>query len=137
MVTSRGKCASGRLLCSVIDMAKIQTMTIIDDLDGREIDAEEARTVSWTWMGVDYELDVSSSNLTRIEEGKITVAKLLSASTRVGGRRRSRAATAGTKAPNSASRSAQIREWAQTNGFDVSPRGRIPAHIVDAFTTNK
>ena len=102
------------LLCSVVSMAKIQTMTIIDDLDGREIDAEEARTVSWTWMGVDYELDVSPT-----------------------GRRRSRAATASTKAPNGASRSAQIREWAQTNGFDVSPRGRIPAHIVDAFTSNK
>ncbi|WGJ88218.1 Lsr2 family protein [Gordonia sp. SMJS1] len=113
-------------------MARIQTMTIIDDLDGREIDAEDARTVSWTWMGVDYELDVSPTNLTRIEEGKITVAKLLATSTRVGGRRRSRSAT--SKTSDSAARSAQIREWALANGFDVSMRGRIPAHIVDAFT---
>lgn len=114
-------------------MARIQTITIIDDLDGREIDAEDARTVSWTWMGVDYELDVSPTNLTRIEEGKITVAKLLATSTRVGGRRRNRSTT-NSRTPDSAARSAQIREWALANGFAVSMRGRIPTHIVDAFT---
>ncbi|WP_213571041.1 Lsr2 family protein [Rhodococcus sp. USK13] len=116
-------------------MAKIQTTTIIDDIDGREIDADEARTVSWTWMGVDYELDVSPTNLTKIEEGKITVAKLLAASTRVGGRRRTHSAATSKRTPDSASRSAQIREWALTNGFDVSTRGRIPAHVVEAFTS--
>ncbi|MGM5068736.1 Lsr2 family DNA-binding protein [Rhodococcus qingshengii] len=26
-----------------------------------------------------------------------------------------------------------IREWAGKNGFDVSPRGRIKADVIDAF----
>lgn len=30
--------------------------------------------------------------------------------------------------------SRQIREWAMRNGFEVAPRGRIPAAVAEAFT---
>ncbi|MDV7102061.1 Lsr2 family protein [Gordonia amicalis] len=115
-------------------MSRIQTVTVVDDLDGRELDPEEAHTVAWTWLGVDYELDVSPANLDKIEEGKVTVAKLLTASTRVGGRRQVRGSSKRNGASNaSSSQNAQIREWATANGFEVSPRGRIARDVVEAY----
>ena len=115
-------------------MSKIQTVTVIDDLDGRELEPEDARTVSWTWLGVDYELDVSPANLEKIEEGKVTVSKLLTASTRVGGRRQSRGATRSQRsASGNNGQNAVIREWANANGFEVSARGRIPNDVVEAY----
>ena len=84
---------------------------------------------------VDYELDVSPANFAKIEEGKVTVARLLAVSTRVGGRRlRTRPVNRnGDHVAAGRSRSAQIRKWAVANGIEVSPRGRIPAHIAEAF----
>lgn len=114
-------------------MSRIQTVTVVDDLDGRELDPEEAHTVAWTWLGVDYELDVSPANLDKIEEGKVTVAKLLTASTRVGGRRQVRGSKRNGTSKASSSQNAQIREWAIANGFEVSPRGRIAREVVEAY----
>lgn len=119
-------------------VSKIQTVTFVDDLDGRELDPDDARTVSWSWLGVDYELDVSSSNLDKIEQGKITVARLIKASTRVGGRRRSPSSLQSKKriaanGSGSGSPNAQIRKWAADNGYEVSSRGRIPNEIVEAY----
>jgi hypothetical protein len=120
-------------------VSKIQTVTFVDDLDGRELDPEDAQTVSWSWLGVDYELDVSAANLDKIEQGKVTVAKLLKASTRVGGRRRSPSTAARTKqgnsGGNSSSANASIREWAAENGYEVSARGRIPNDVVEAYNS--
>ena len=90
----------------------------------------------WSWLGVDYELDVSAANLDKIEQGKVTVAKLLKASTRVGGRRRSPSARTKTNSAGSgASVNASIRDWAAENGYEVSARGRIPNDIVEAYNS--
>ncbi|MGW9265565.1 histone-like nucleoid-structuring protein Lsr2 [Gordonia terrae] len=123
-----------RLSTTVVSVSKIQTVTFVDDLDGRELDPQDAQTVSWSWLGVDYELDVSSTNLDKIEQGKVTVAKLLKASTRVGGRRRSPSARTKTNTGGAGSSvNASIREWAADNGYEVSARGRIPNDIVEAY----
>ncbi|OUC75817.1 histone-like nucleoid-structuring protein Lsr2 [Gordonia lacunae] len=116
-------------------MARKQMVTVIDDLDGREIDPDDARTVSWTWLGVHYELDVSPTILTKIEDGKVTIAKLLAVSTRTGGRRRLGPATSRTRATSASdpARNAAIRNWAHSNGYEVSARGRIPLDVIEAF----
>jgi len=125
-----------RLSTTVGGVSKIQTVTFVDDLDGRELDPQDAQTVSWSWLGVDYELDVSAANLDKIEQGKVTVAKLLKASTRVGGRRRSPSARTKTNSAGSgASVNASIRDWAAENGHEVSARGRIPNDIVEAYNS--
>ncbi|MCR5980528.1 Lsr2 family protein [Gordonia jinghuaiqii] len=111
-------------------------MTVVDDLDGRELDPQDAQTVSWSWLGVDYEIDVSTANLEKIEQGKVTVAKLIKASTRVGGRRRSASRSkAGASGSTDANVNAAIREWAADNGYEVSARGRIPNDIVEAYNS--
>jgi len=66
-----------------------------------------------------------------------------------GGHGKSRAASAGTTAPrprrstaarkksatatNDTARNREIRDWAAGNGHTVSPRGRIPAAVIEAF----
>ncbi|MFT4041874.1 MAG: Lsr2 family protein [Gordonia sp. (in: high G+C Gram-positive bacteria)] len=121
-------------------MATIQSIAFVDDLDGREIALDDVHTISWSWLGVDYQLDVSSSNLDKVETGKVTIAKLLEVSTRVGGRKQSTAPKVGkpraaTKAPakSSTGNTSDIREWAAAEGYEVAPRGRLPKDVVEAY----
>lgn len=119
-----------------VRVATIQSIAFADDLDGKEIDPDDVHTISWSWLGVDYQLDVSSANLEKVESGKITIAKLLEVSTRVGGRKQSTAPRTakprGTKTGTAAD-SGAIREWATAQGYTVSPRGRLPKEIVEAY----
>ena len=77
-------------------MARKEILSFVDDLDGIELDVEDTHTIDWSWLGVDYRLDVSSENLEKIENGKVPLARLLAVSTRVGGRRQSTAPKATT-----------------------------------------
>ncbi|WP_207844071.1 histone-like nucleoid-structuring protein Lsr2 [Williamsia soli] len=108
-----------------------------DDIDGKALEIDDLNVVGWTWLGVDYEFDTSTTNLDRIESGRVPLSTLLARSRRVGGRKR----TPGTKAPanvpapavsNAATKT--IRSWAQQNGYQLGDRGRIPADVVEAFT---
>ncbi|MGV9671577.1 MULTISPECIES: histone-like nucleoid-structuring protein Lsr2 [unclassified Gordonia (in: high G+C Gram-positive bacteria)] len=120
-------------------MAKKQIVSIIDDIDGRELDIDEAHTISWSWSGVDYQLDVSEANLDKIENGRVPVSKLLEVSTRTGGRRQSTAprVTAPAASPSTNGKGGAdtktIREWAREAGYEVPLRGRLPKEIVDAY----
>ncbi|GAC47033.1 histone-like nucleoid-structuring protein Lsr2 [Gordonia aichiensis] len=120
-------------------MATIRSVAFVDDLDGREIDLDDVHTVLWSWLGVEYQLDISSANLDKVENGRVTVAKLLEASTRVGGRKQStaprvskRAAAAASPKGGTAS-TGDIREWAIEEGYEVGPRGRLPKEIIEAY----
>lgn len=121
-------------------MAKKQTVSFIDDLDGHELDIDDAHTISWTWSGVDYQVDVSAANLDKIENGRVPLAKLLAASTRVGGRRQSTAPKISTT-PKSTTGAAgwpgpstsEVREWAKHAGYEVPARGKLPQSILDAY----
>ncbi|XOI55811.1 histone-like nucleoid-structuring protein Lsr2 [Rhodococcus globerulus] len=50
---------------------------------------------------------------------------------------KARAKTSTATKPSGSGRSAEqlkaIRDWAGNNGFDVSPRGRIKADVIEAF----
>lgn len=122
-------------------MARKEILSFVDDLDGTELDVEDVHTIDWSWLGVDYRLDVSSENLDKIENGKVPLARLLAVSTRVGGRRQSTApkATTGGSQRSTQSRArsstdaAAVREWAASNGYDIAPRGRIPGAVLEAY----
>jgi hypothetical protein len=112
-------------------MAKVQTITYVDDLDGKEID--NPKTVTWTWLGVDYQLDVSEDNLEKIETGNVKVSKLLEVSSRVGGRKTRAGRTTSVSVGTNRETLKAIREWARNEGYDISSRGRISANIIEAF----
>jgi len=101
---------------------------LIDDFDGTPLSG--ATTTTFSLNGAHYEIDLGPENAARLAEALEPFIKA--------GRRVSDAGTRGARtAPRrSASRTdlAAIREWAQANGHQVGDRGRIPAHIIEAYS---
>lgn len=108
-------------------MAKqVETIvTLTDDLDGSKAE----RTISFAFDGVSYEIDLSKKNAAALEEALrpyVAAARNM----RPGGRRRG-SRTGGRAAASAGRRDlSAVRHWAQSNGYDVSDRGRIPAAVL-------
>ncbi len=103
-------------------MKKTQVV-LVDDIDG----AEANETVSFSFRGVAYEIDLTEEHAKELEAD---FSKWIEAARRVGGRT-TRAARA-TKSKGS-SKAGEIRAWAQSQGIAVNERGRISADIVAAY----
>jgi hypothetical protein len=118
-------------------VATVTRFEFVDDIDGKPLDVEDVNVVQWAWLGVEYEFETSTANLDRIENGRLPVSTLLAKSRRTGGRKKSPSQSSASKPATSAggTDTKAIREWAQQNGYEVSDRGRIPANIVEAFTS--
>lgn len=115
----------------------IQTVEFIDDLDQKPASEDEISTIDIGWQNKTYRLDLRESNLTKLE--KLLTPYLEAAAVVTGGRGRSKGTgtAASTRKPSGSGHSketlAQIREWAGKNGYEVSPRGRIAAPILEAW----
>lgn len=115
-------------------MAQRVQILLEDDVDGSV--AEE--TVGFSLDGSSYEIDLNGKHA---EELRAAVAPWLGFARKVGGRRRTTAATnmttkVATKtgpARTDAGQLSAIRRWAQENGHQVSNRGRIPTAIQEAY----
>jgi len=115
-------------------MAKTTITQVTDDIDGSK-DAEE---VSFSFRGADYVIDLGKKNQAAMEKA---LKPYLDAATKTA--RRSSSTTAKrpnskaspTKASRSSSRQdlAVIREWAKSNGIEVSDRGRISRSIMEQY----
>lgn len=103
-------------------MASKTLIILEDDLDG----GEATQTVQLGYQGAQYEVDLSDKNAEKLAKA---LEPFLEAGRRVGGRRRG-AARASVAADVSSS---AIREWAITNGYEVSARGRVSAAIREAY----
>jgi hypothetical protein len=106
----------------VVVAQRVQVL-LEDDLDG----GEAAETVSFALDGVSYEIDLSSKNANKLRDA---MAPYIGSARRVGGRRRRGGARSSGK---SATSSADIREWARNNGWDIPDRGRIAAEVREAY----
>ncbi|SIJ06018.1 Protein lsr2 precursor [Mycobacteroides abscessus subsp. bolletii] len=109
-------------------MAKKVTVRTVDDLDGEDPAAE---TVQFCLDGITYQIDLSADHAAKL---RYQFATWTQHAHRIGIHRCSLDHT-GPRRRTSADRkqTAAIRQWANENGHQVSPRGRISAHIVDAF----
>lgn len=99
-------------------MAQEIIVRLVDDLDG----SEAAGTVKFAYDGVHYEIDLNETNRAKMDRALATFIK---AARRTGGRQ-----VAGSKRP---SKAAQIREWAIGKGMEISPSGKIPKSVVQAY----
>ena len=107
-------------------MAQKVLVQFVDDLDGTSSD--DVTTVQFGLDGVNYEIDLSADNAEQLRKN---FADYVDAARRTGGRLK-----AGSRLGGKAARSGeagQIREWALENGFALSGRGRIPAHVIEAY----
>lgn len=107
-------------------MAQRVNVVLVDDIDGEP--AEE--TVTFGLDGITYEIDLGAKNAARLRD---SMAEWVGHGRRVsGGRRKGNRSV--TKRSTVGPDNATVREWARSNGYQVSERGRIKAEIVDAFS---
>lgn len=106
-------------------MAQKVHIVLVDDLDGSE--AEE--TVTFGLDGATYEIDLSSANAAALRE---VLATYVGHARKVGGRRSTGRRTSST-ANGSGPSAKEIRDWANSNGYTVSERGRVSAEVRQAY----
>ncbi|WP_415394432.1 histone-like nucleoid-structuring protein Lsr2 (plasmid) [Rhodococcus globerulus] len=115
-------------------MAEIFIRQLIDDLDGKPIDTGLGHEVTFSYQGVDYRIDLRPANADKIETA---FAPYIKAAEKVSSASKPRTKTSTATKASASGRSAEqlkaIRDWAGKNNFDVSPRGRIKADVIDAF----
>jgi hypothetical protein len=103
-------------------MATHTTVELIDDLDGKPA----AETVSFGIDGRELEIDLSEKNAKALRKA---LQPFVGSARRVGGRvTRGNATKVATGVDNRA-----VRAWADSNGYEISARGRISAEIVEAY----
>lgn len=113
-------------------MAQKVVVTLVDDIDDESTAAE---TVEFAVDGVSYEIDLTGDNAQKLRND---FAMWTGHARKVTSRRRPKAAATGGTGPRSRGaadreQSAAVREWARSNGYDVSDRGRIPTSVVEAY----
>jgi Lsr2 len=109
-------------------MAQKVLVQLVDDLDGTSSD--DISTVTFGLDGVTYEIDLTEKNATILRQ---RLADFLGAARRTGGRAQRGKALTATSAGRSREQNEAVREWAKTNNWEISDRGRIPSEIIEAF----
>ena len=119
-------------------MAQKTVVTFLDDLDG---ESEAEGTVRFALDGFEYEIDLTKENAEDLRE---IFAPYIAAGRRTGGRRASSSGRSrSSSSPRSSSGSGPvakgrealkaIRDWAKSEGWAVSDRGRLPNNVVEAY----
>lgn len=105
-------------------MAQKVSIILIDDLDG----SDATQTVTFGLDGSTYEIDLNDSNAAALREALANYvghARKVTGSRRSGGARKTSSSSGvDTKA---------VREWARSNGYEVSERGRVQASVIEAY----
>jgi Lsr2 len=110
-------------------MAQITEVRLLDDLDG----GEAAQSVAFSLDGKSYEIDLSEKHAAVLRDA---FAPYVSSARRVGGSAvasRRVSTRMSTATGRSREDTAAIREWATTNGLQVSARGRISSTVLEAY----
>jgi Lsr2 len=109
-------------------MAQRVVTIVTDDLTGKESD--EVATHVFSLDGVAYEIDLAPESYDQLLEA---LAPYTSSGRRAG----KVASTSGrgrkVGRPKSGPDPVEVRRWAKDHGYDVNPRGRVPASIVRAY----
>lgn len=100
---------------------------LVDDFDGGDAD----RTVSFSVDGLDYEIDLNTKHA---KEFAKAIKPYIDHGRTVPKRRPARrAATTRAARRRNTEENNAIRAWAVENGHEVSPYGRIPEAVVQAY----
>ena len=106
-------------------MATKKTVLLIDDLDPS---LEATDTIRFAFDNADYEIDLSDQH---IDELRSALDKYIRHARKVGGRRGS--APAARQSPGRRTDLPQVRQWAASNGVELSTRGRIAGGVLAAY----
>jgi hypothetical protein len=107
-----------------------QRVVLTDDLDG----SEATQTLNYTVDGQEYEIDLSEENIQRFHEAlEPFVSKSRQVERQAAPTRRSRGDGRRRSSGSGRDDIPQIRAWAESQGMDVSARGRVKKEIIDAY----
>ena len=103
-------------------MAQKVHITLEDDLDG----SEASETVVFGLDGTSYEIDLNDKNASALRDAL---------SNYIGhGRKVGASSKRGRKAASyNAHTAKEMRDWARSNGYKVTDRGRVASEIREAF----
>ena len=109
-------------------MAQKVQVLLVDDIDGSDAD----ETVTFSLDGVSYEIDLTDANAQKLRDDLST---WIGHARRAGGRKTTSRSTTARRTSNASSSAdlTKVREWARSNGYEVSDRGRIPSEIIEAY----
>ncbi len=119
-------------------MAKKVVIELVDDIDRSPL-GDDGEHIVFAVDGVDYEIDLGPDNAA---EFRRILAPYLEHATRVtsSARSTSRSSARRTTAPStgrarrrSPESARAVRDWAAGAGYTLSPRGRIPAEVQQAY----
>ena len=96
-----------------------------DDLDGSEID-EGGKSVSFSFDGTSYEIDLSSKN---VDKMRAALAPYTEKARRV----TNRAGRGSSKAEPAPLDTKAVRAWAEEQGMEVSARGRLSSDLIEQY----
>lgn len=112
-------------------MAKRTVTVMTDDIDG----SEATQSIDFSYRGKSYSIDLNDKHAEELDE---VMAPYISAAaeTSRGGGRSNRSSTAARSRSASSGKDVdpkQVRAWAEANGVEVSPRGRISASVIEQY----
>lgn len=108
-------------------MASKTTVLLVDDLDG----GEAAESIRFALDGVEYEIDLSEENAQDFRDSMgayVEHGRRVGSTIRNGARRPALRRVQSDEVDLGA-----VRAWANSNGYNVKPRGRIAAAVVEAY----
>jgi hypothetical protein len=108
-------------------MAQQTSVTLVDDLDG----GKAVETITFSLDGADYEIDLSKKNATALRKA---LSQYIESGRKA---KQEKAAAPRARARKSSSDDAPspsaVREWATSQGMDVSPRGRLSGALIKQY----
>lgn len=108
-------------------MAKRVIHQLVDDLEGTVLEPGSGETVTFSLDGTAYEIDLTDANAAALRN---SFAKYIDVAQKVTA---TRSGAARKRQPSNSRNVGAIRVWARERGYAVSDRGRIPAHIIEAY----
>lgn len=109
-------------------MAQRTVVQLVDDMTGEEIAQGDGDTIQFVWAGVAYQIDLNSKNLAKFEKA---IAPYVEHATRVG--KANNVTPMRRTRKNDDLDTQAVRAWAESNGYEISTRGRIRREIIEAF----
>jgi hypothetical protein len=118
-------------------MARKIVHQLVDDVDGQVLEPGSGETVLFSLDGIAYEIDLSEANASSLRDALAPYVRAGRSVSR-GARGSSGPSAGGGGNGGRRRRSGQqdygpIREWAKSNGYQVSERGRVPASVLEAY----
>jgi hypothetical protein len=107
-------------------MAQRTVVLLTDDLTGGDAD----ETMTFGLDGKTYEIDLKDKNAEKLRK---LLSPYVEAGRKVGGKPGAGHRGRGPAAKGKNEDTAEIREWAKRNGYEVNDRGRVPGTIREAY----